>query len=99
MKKIHMCLFPLVFLTVLLSACGSKPQNGKQMTPFSFTDQNGQPFGTDELTGKVWIADFIFTKCETVCLPMTLEMASFTKEIQRTRHTKLNSCHLQSTQQ
>ena len=64
---------------IILSACSTKTQNGKQISSFTFKDQN-RPFGTDELAGKVWIADFIFTECETVCLPMSLEMAALQKK-------------------
>ncbi len=79
MKNIRYLFISLVF-AVFLSACSSEPQNGKEIVPFSYTDQNGQPFGTDELAGKVWIADFVFTKCKTVCPPMTLEMADLQKK-------------------
>lgn len=34
---------------------------------FTLTDQRGQPFGTRELAGKVWVADFIFTACQEAC--------------------------------
>jgi cytochrome oxidase Cu insertion factor (SCO1/SenC/PrrC family) len=34
---------------------------------FSLTDQRGQAFGTRELAGKVWVADFIFTACQEAC--------------------------------
>src|SRR5690348_10031558 len=34
---------------------------------FRFTNQYGQPFGSQELKGQVWIANFIFTRCPTVC--------------------------------
>ncbi|MFL5308781.1 MAG: SCO family protein [Polyangia bacterium] len=34
---------------------------------FALTDQRGQPFGTRELAGKVWVADFIFTACQEAC--------------------------------
>ncbi len=81
MKIMRYLFIPLVF-AVLLSACSSQPQNGKEIVSFSFTDQNGQPFGTDELAGKVWIADFVFTKCKTVCPPMTLEMADLQKKFE-----------------
>ncbi len=30
---------------------------------FQLTNQNGQPFGSAQLTGKIWIADFVFTSC------------------------------------
>lgn len=80
MKKTRYLLISLA-LFILLSACGSEPQNSKKIVPFSYSDQNGQPFGTEELAGNVWIADFIFTKCKTVCSPMTNEMASLQKKI------------------
>lgn len=44
------------------------------MEKFSYTDQNGKPFSLSGLKGKVWVADFIFTSCETVCPPMTANM-------------------------
>ena len=69
----------VLVLGVLLTACNSQSQHSQQIADFSFTNQDGQPFGTNDLTGKVWIADFIFTKCDTVCPPMTLEMASLQK--------------------
>ncbi len=34
---------------------------------YQFTNEAGQPFGTNELKGKVYIANFIFTSCKTVC--------------------------------
>src|SRR5688572_29878544 len=43
---------------------------------FSLTNQNNQPFGSDQLKGKVWVAAFIFTKCATACPMMTRKMAA-----------------------
>lgn len=34
---------------------------------FRFTNEFGKPFGSEELKGKVYIANFIFTKCTTMC--------------------------------
>lgn len=59
-----------------LSACSVDQPTGKKISPFSFVDQNGQSFGTDDLTETVWVASFIFTNCNTVCPPMMMEMAS-----------------------
>jgi protein SCO1/2 len=42
---------------------------------FTLTDQRGQPFGTRELTGKVWVADFIFTACQEACPLLSQRMA------------------------
>ncbi|MGG3803353.1 SCO family protein [Metabacillus fastidiosus] len=50
------------------------------MEEFTFKNQNGQEFGTENLKGKVWIADFIFTNCTTVCPPMSVNMAALQKE-------------------
>jgi protein SCO1 len=38
---------------------------------FRLVDQSGAPFGPDRLTGRVWIADFLFTRCPDVCPRMT----------------------------
>ena len=34
---------------------------------FRLTNQNGQHFGSAELTGQIWIADFVFTSCRGPC--------------------------------
>jgi protein SCO1/2 len=50
---------------------------------FTLTDQRGQPFGSRELAGKVWVADFIFTSCQGVCPLLSERMAEVGK---RARH-------------
>jgi protein SCO1 len=50
---------------------------------FTMTDQRGLPFGTRELAGKVWIANFIFTSCQTMCPVLTQKLAAVGK---RARH-------------
>jgi protein SCO1 len=42
---------------------------------FQLVDQDGRPFGSSDLAGRVWIASFIFTRCETVCPSITRQMA------------------------
>jgi protein SCO1/2 len=34
---------------------------------FELTDQAGQPFGSRDLAGRVWIASFVFTRCPDAC--------------------------------
>lgn len=70
--------FIAIFI-LILTACGAKQATGPLLGEFTFTDQNGADFGVTELAGNVWIADFIFTDCETVCPPMTAEMAALQK--------------------
>ncbi len=42
---------------------------------FELLDQAGRRFGSDELQGRVWLASFIFTRCDTVCPAITARMA------------------------
>jgi protein SCO1 len=41
---------------------------------FSLTNERGEPFNRETLLGKVWVADFIFTSCPTVCPALTKRM-------------------------
>jgi len=50
---------------------------------FTLTDQRGQPFGSRELAGKIWVVDFIFTSCQGVCPLLSERMAEVGK---RARH-------------
>jgi protein SCO1/2 len=50
---------------------------------FTLTDQSGKPFGSRELAGKVWVADFIFTSCQGACPLLSERMAEVGK---RARH-------------
>jgi protein SCO1/2/putative membrane protein len=48
---------------------------------FRFTERSGEPFGSDELKGKVWIADFVFTRCGGPCPIMTRRMSDLQAEL------------------
>jgi protein SCO1/2 len=48
---------------------------------FALTDQDGKPFGCDDLRGKVWVADFIFTTCPGACPKMTMKMSGLQKAV------------------
>jgi len=41
---------------------------------FEYTNQDGESFGTRQLGETVWVANFIFTRCNTVCPVFTGEM-------------------------
>ena len=47
---------------------------------FSLTTQQGEPLGLSDMAGKIWVADFIFTSCPTICPAMTQEMARLQSE-------------------
>lgn len=42
---------------------------------FNLTDQNGKDFGSEELKGRVWIANFIFTRCANTCPIQTRQLS------------------------
>jgi len=46
-----------------------------RLPAFTLTDQTGRPFGTRQLAGKVWVADFIFTSCAEACPLLSQRMA------------------------
>jgi protein SCO1/2 len=58
---------------------------------FALTDQNGQTVTTADLRGKIWIADFIFTRCAGPCPLMTARMLEMQKALVKTPEVKLVS--------
>ena len=50
------------------------PEHGV-VPEFALRDESGKPFGSKQLDGKVWIADFIFTSCGDVCPRLTQAMS------------------------
>jgi protein SCO1/2 len=44
---------------------------------FTLIDQDGKPFDSSALKGKVWVADFVFTTCTSLCPMMTQQMHDF----------------------
>lgn len=82
--KWRFLLLILAATTVLLTACGGiKNPHNWPVSDFSYTDQNEEPFGLKDLKGKVWVANFIFTNCEDVCLPMTANMKKLQDETKK----------------
>lgn len=51
------------------------------MPAFEFTDQSGAAFSSKQLDGKVVVANFIFTRCPTVCPALTARMAKIQKQV------------------
>jgi protein SCO1/2 len=42
---------------------------------FALVDQTGARLASDDLTGGVWVANFVFTRCPDVCPALTARMA------------------------
>ena len=52
-----------------------------KIAPFSFENQNGKTITQLDYEGKIYIADFFFTTCPTICPKMTANMAGIQEEI------------------
>lgn len=61
------------------------------VTPFSLTNQNGQPITLGQLRGTIWVADIIFTRCPTQCLKMSRQMGELEKELRAEPSVRLVS--------
>ncbi|PJN90194.1 SCO family protein [Bacillus sp. mrc49] len=85
MRKLHVLMAAMgTSILLLLTACGSNgvpDAKNWDLEDFSYIDQDGKPFSKSDLKGKVWVADFIFTSCETVCLPMTSNMSKLQQQL------------------
>ncbi|WP_264738304.1 SCO family protein [Cytobacillus firmus] len=77
MRKRVFAIIVSAFMLIVLSACGQsgiKDALNWELADFKYTNQDNKEFGLKDLEGKVWVADFIFTNCEDVCMPMTANM-------------------------
>ncbi len=90
--KVTLILIPLITLGLLLwlrnvevAALRQRTVSSYGTVPsFQFINQNGQPFGSAQLAGKIWIADFIYTTCPGPC-PMISSRMSETCGLRRQR--------------
>ncbi len=57
---------------------GSLPVLGRVQS-FALTDEQGRPFTLDRLRGKIWIANFIFTRCGGQCPLMSRHVEKIQK--------------------
>jgi len=59
------------------------PKDGV-VPPFQLIDQNGQPFGSQQLLGKIWIADFVYSTCPGPCPMISSRMSETQKPLRDT---------------
>jgi protein SCO1 len=48
---------------------------------FSLVDEDAKPFSRDDLLGKVWVADFVFTSCADACPRLQAKMKSLQERL------------------
>ncbi len=67
----------LILVVFFLAACGEDIETNmsENVADFDFTTQDKGTLSLDDLEGEWWVADFVFTNCTTVCLPMTSNMS------------------------
>ena len=90
--KITLLAIPLVTLLLLLwmqrlqvNALRQRSiQNYGTVPIFQLTNQDGQPFGSAQLRGKIWIADFIYTTCPGPCPMISSRMSELQKPLANT---------------
>lgn len=67
-----------LIIVIFLAACGGEKietNMSEEVADFEFTTQDNEKLGLKDLEGEWWVADFVFTNCRTVCLPMTSNMS------------------------
>lgn len=62
-----------------------------RIPPFSFTDQTGKPFTDKDLDGKVFVSDYFFTRCPSICLDMSASLARVQDTFKGNKDLKLLS--------
>ena len=90
--KVTLILIPLVTLGLLLWLRNVEVVALRQRTvssygtvpSFQLVNQNGQAFGSAQLVGKIWIADFIYTTCPGPCPMISSRMSELQKPLEKT---------------
>ena len=90
--KITLVLIPFVTLGLLLwlrhvEVQALRQRNVSSYGPvprFELVNQNGQPFGSAQLAGKIWVADFIYTSCPGPCPMISMRMGELQKPLEKT---------------
>jgi cytochrome oxidase Cu insertion factor (SCO1/SenC/PrrC family) len=89
--KVILILIPIVTLLLLLwlrhieeAALRQRTVSSYGTVPaFQLVNQNGQAFGSAQLAGKIWIADFIYTTCPGPCPMISSRMSELQKPLEK----------------
>ncbi|MCM3757218.1 SCO family protein [Sporosarcina aquimarina] len=82
MKK-KVLVFGVFMMALVLSACsgGFKADHNYSIDPFEFTNQDNESVALDDLKGEIWLAQFVFTTCTSVCPPMMSNMSELQEKL------------------
>ena len=89
--KLILVLIPIVTLLLLLwlrhievAALRQRTVSSYGTVPaFQLVNQNGQSFGSAQLAGKIWIADFVYTTCPGPCPMISSRMSELQKPLEK----------------
>jgi len=73
-KKVLKVYNPLDVDTTLVDDDIERIGYGHKIQKFELIDQGNKPFGSKELKGKVYVAEYFFTTCGTICPVMNTQM-------------------------
>ncbi len=76
--------FLFVFLGVFIPAslCADHQiQVYRKVPDFNFTERSGKEMKLSDLKGNIWIANFIFTRCQSACPLLAGQMARFQERL------------------
>ena len=90
--KILLLGLPLVVATIFffvwrsqVNQLANRPLESYGAAPsFQLINQNGERFGSAQLQGRIWIADFIFTSCPGPCPMISSRMSELQKPLAKT---------------
>lgn len=73
----------ILALSLFLAGCGQELKDpvSWEIEEFTFINQEKEEVSLDDLEGEIWLADFVFTNCTTVCLPMMANMTGLQKQL------------------
>ena len=82
---------PADFNTELVDRALQNVQKNHTVSSFELINQNGEKITQADYDDKIYVADFFFTSCTTICPIMTNNMAEIQKEFLNTDDVKLLS--------
>ena len=79
------------FTPIWLDRSNSKINNFHSIKTFNFQNQDGKWISQNDLKGKIYIANFFFTSCSTVCPKMASNLLKVQKEFSNNDKVKILS--------
>jgi protein SCO1 len=81
-KLAYVCVAASIFALGACTDRAAKLPNYGPVPEFSLNDSHGSTFRSQQLAGKVWLVDFIYTHCPGPCPMMTAKMRNLEKKFE-----------------